>query len=584
MKKRERFKNFIKKTLFGEKLENALQKKSEIKKFPPIVEPKAHFPAANKTIANDKPPLENTPEVLPEVLDKSESNQINSAIKTSPNADNIAAFRDIMQTRFDENAKATIPSVRLGIDLGTSCSKVVWRKGEENVFPVCFGKNKLDLADYLMPSLIAFDGEKIATGFEALAFPQSAISNFKMCLACESKKDGECGIRKCSLTIWKPEFFTAELTGEETKFVNSLFLAKLLARTKQSIVDELTKNQGFSASVKPKWTANYAVPDTFIEQSEIAESFREVFRIAWFLAEIFIKEPHTDNQQTLVECYLAAQDLARESGEILNDEEFGCSPYPEIGAEVASIVMSKTSETGLYAFVDVGAGTVEASVFRYFRDGEKDSFSEAKAKRPICAASISRTTGAAQIEIRASKESGYPKEGFPASNLKVIKESYTNLSKNEKEEISEKVKCIETASEAVRTETIQYLKKVFRVAFDEEKDTEGKISKSEWESWYKLKLILGGGGANLDIYRNAATNGFTIAGKEPKKPNFVEILVSPKDFDMNGLPNENFLRFAVAYGLTYPIDKLPPPDFFKEDERIQKKKARPKKNADWYEK
>lgn len=536
MKKRDKFKNFIKKTLFGEKLENALQEKNEIKKPLPIVEPKTHFPAVSKTVRNDNPPLEKPPEVLSELPDKSELNQINPTFEIRPNAESIAAFRKIMQTRFDENAKATIPLVRLGIDLGTSYSKVVWRKGEDNVFPVCFGKNKFDLADYLMPSLVAFDGEKIATGFEAFSFPQSAISNFKMCLACESKKDGECNIGKCSLTNWKREFFPAELNGEETKFVNSVFLAKLLVWTKESIVDELTKNHGFSASVKPKWTANYAIPDTFIEQSDIAESFREVFRIAWFMTEIFVKEPNIDNRQTLVECYLAAQDLAKEFSEIFNDETLGCSPYPEVGAEVASIIMSKTSETGLYAFVDVGAGTIDASVFRYFRDGNK-------AERVLYAADVSRGLGAAQLEIRASRNSRYS-----PSKLKEIKENYQGLSKLDREKYAAEIEALKSASEEITEEAIKTLKEVFRQAYEKEKNI---------ERWKGLKLVLGGGGSKLRCYKEAGNQAFSLRESKNSLPPQITILPKPGDFQMSGLSETEFHRFAVAYGLTYDISQLP---------------------------
>ncbi len=170
-----------------------------------------------------------------------------------------------------------------------------------------------------MPSIVAFDGERIAFGFESLSFTQSSISNFKMCLACESKNDGECNIKKCSLTNWNPKFFASELINEETKFINSLYLAKLLARTKEIILDELTKNHGLPSTVKPKWTDNYAVPDTFIEQSEIAASFREVFRIAWFMAEIFIENSELTDRQKIVECYFAAQGLAREAGTRSNE-------------------------------------------------------------------------------------------------------------------------------------------------------------------------------------------------------------------------------------------------------------------------
>ena len=124
---------------------------------------------------------------------------------------NFNSLRDFMESRFAENAKATQPSVRLGIVFGTSFSKVVWRLGEENVFPLCFGENTFDLASYLLPSLVGIlRNQTIIFGGEALNSNYS-ISNFKMCLACESQKDDQCNIGRCSLSNWNTAHFPPEL-------------------------------------------------------------------------------------------------------------------------------------------------------------------------------------------------------------------------------------------------------------------------------------------------------------------------------------------------------------------------------------
>lgn len=88
-------------------------------------------------------------------------------------------FRELIEQYFADGAKASKPWVNLGIDLGTSFSKVVWRLGENEVHPVCFGENKLDLSHYLLPSIVAFEGENLLCGFEAVAFTKYSISNFE---------------------------------------------------------------------------------------------------------------------------------------------------------------------------------------------------------------------------------------------------------------------------------------------------------------------------------------------------------------------------------------------------------------------
>lgn len=238
MKKHDKYKP-AKPSLFAEKLAKAREQKISIEKPPPAPAKKNLPFTSSPSIIETSKPIETIADIAPdEPKIELKTSKIETTVDESNSAvtqgsEPINKFQQIMESRFAENAKATIPLVRLGIDLGTSFSKVVWRLGGENVFPVCFGKDNLDLNDYLMPSTISFDGEGVAFGFDSVSFTQSSISNFKMCLACESKNNGECGIERCSLTDWKPEFFVPRLKNEETKFVNALFLAKLLARTKE---------------------------------------------------------------------------------------------------------------------------------------------------------------------------------------------------------------------------------------------------------------------------------------------------------------------------------------------------------------
>ena len=477
------------------------------------------------------------------------------------------SFRPIIESFFVESQKATRPSVILGVDLGTSFSKVVRRLGSDDVKPVCFGKDVHRLTDYLVPSVVAFESGNIVTGFNAIASDGNAISNFKMCLACESQKSGGCGIARCSLTSWHLELFPEPAKGEETKFISALFLADLITQTKQSVLKELRTT--ISETVVPKWTANFAVPDSFIEQSDIANAFQEVFRTAWLMSGIFLNATVKRTTETLFDCYSAAHAFALESMQNLSDEEFGCSPYPEIGAEIASIVMSKTSEMGLYAFVDVGGGTIDASIFRYFRDGED-------AKRPPYAADVSNEIGAAQLEIRASSESGYPGGGYSIPHLKSVKETYDSFGSSKQEELSAEFGFLEKAAAEVQAEATNHLRKVLKNAF---------IKESRLDRWQDLRLIIGGGGAHLRCYRHAAVDGFSLYQDGDKKaPDTTQTLPLPDDFDLRGLPTQDYLRFAVAYGLSYPIGDLPDPDFCKDVEPVAQIPRKVTNYGDYYEK
>lgn len=513
----------------------------------------------NKVPAFEKAEVQREPvlDILPDTTPRTDPKEITSSISPLSKG-NIASFREKIEQGFAETQAATSPWIILGLDLGTSSTKVVWR-GETNVVPVCFGTDALRLESYLAPSVVTFKGDELLIGNDAVSeteFP--TVSNFKMCLACVSQGDGKCGLNKCSLTSWPIDHFCRELKDLEIQFVNATFLGKLIADSKRIVKAELQRT--FRQGARPKWTANFAVPETFIERSPIADEFRKMLRIAWLMSEIFVREPRYRNLTTLFECFVAAKEVANQSLEILEDEEFGCSIYPEVGAEVASIVMSKLSEEGLYAFVDIGAGTIDASLFNYFRE-------KGKPNRPPYAANVSKELGAAQIEIRASRNS-IGGMRFPLQDLRKIKEEYNSMNRDEKSAVNSQFRLIKHIADELAPKIQEFLQQVFREARDEKDD---QIVNS------KIRLVLGGGGSHLNTYRKAAFNAFTIKHRKNPVPPEVTILQKPGDFQMP-LPASEFHRFAVAYGLSFPIDSLPDMVFPKD----VLKKANPRRSEKNY--
>ncbi len=456
-------------------------------------------------------------------------------------ASTVAEFQGLIQRLFDEEQQKTDPWIKLGIDLGTSSSKVVWR-GESDAFPVCFGGDESLLDSYLMPSIFGIEGGKIVTGFTAASGKnKDTIANFKMCLACVANENSKCNANKCSLNGgWRAGLFEKSLIGNEVKFVNAVFLAKLLSETREVITNKLTRT--FRQPPRPKWTAILSVPETFIEDSPIASAFSEVFRIAWLMSNVFNRFPEFNDLKLVTKCYLAARKIAAKSFQVLEDQTFGCSIYPEVGAEVASIVMNKNSEEGLYAFVDIGAGTIDASLFNYFRDG-------ARPNRPPFATEISKDLGAAHIEIYASAASEHSKAGFfSVGELKKIKEEYNQMTSSEKSAVEPQFRVIRYVAGEIGKESEKFLTEVFRDARD--KKYPGIVNE-------KIRLVLGGGGASLKTYQAAATKAFTSKHSTNPRPPEVTVLRKPEKFQMSPLPSEEFHRFAVAYGLSFPLEDLP---------------------------
>lgn len=557
-----KFIEFIRKTLFGEKLEKAILRPAIEK---PLVvnevERTDHLTGGEPSITT--PEFNKTARIANQEQRESIEFEVRTAARVPLDPSNISRLRVRMKALFAESQSATLPLIHIGIDLGTSSSKVVWR-GEQSVNLVCFGSEKLKLDNYLMPSLVGFDGANLLFGYKANGRNVgSRISNFKMCLACVSQKPENCSIKNCTLTKWPIDRFPIEVKDLEVEFVNSYFLANLIVSVKSAIRIELSKT--IPGKINPKWTANLAVPETFIEQSSIADAFREVLRTAWFMSEIYADDSELISQNSDFECFQAARSLAIESlmseSSSIPDYAFGCSIYPEVGAEIASLVMSRTTPEGLYAFVDIGAGTIDASLFNYFRgpDGEPN--------RPPYSAAVSTDLGAAQVEIQASRVS-VNGANFSVEDLKAIKERFTDLTEMDQQLLSPQLNAIGSVLANLNPKTQEFLQCVFKEARDS-KDPD-IVNKP-------IRLVIGGGGSYLQSFRSASVDAFTLKNsKKPTPPEVTELQV-PKDL-IFVLPSTEFHRFSVAYGLSFSIDALPKIVFSKD---VEKKKGPEKRKKDY---
>lgn len=459
---------------------------------------------------------------------------------------NLQKYTDFLRQKFWQNLKGEMPSgregralpIRLGIDLGTSFSKVVYRLGNES-FPVRFGANKNKVEDYLLPSVVVIGGKAIKCRFEfenedklkKAAF----IPNFKICLTCESGDetiDG-CSITKCRLSNLKPGYLPKELEAEEAMFLNVFYLAKLIVQTKKAVRQQLPERQ-IPSDMPVRWSANMAVPDKYLD-SNVAESFRRALETAWLMYEIFPAQPDLSSKSEIINCYLAAKKLREEiKRELLSKgEDFDCSIYSEIGAEVASVTLSPTSEEGLYVFVDVGAGTIDTSVFRFHRvDGEP--------RQLTYAASVFKL-GAAQIDARANSS-------FSRKSLNWLRQIKENILRLDKDEILSSItEEIKIAENEVTEEARDKLIAVFKEAFGKQNNV---------AAWTNLKLVMGGGGSSIQSYIDVARQSFSL--KTTNTPQVeTTVLKVPSDFNLDTLPANQFHRFAVAYGLSRSNFELP---------------------------
>lgn len=419
----------------------------------------------------------------------------------------------------------------LGLDFGTSSTKVVWREVEGNrAHLICFGNRPETLDDYLLPSIVAFDGERLAAGMDALPFleknPQAkSFSNFKMCLACVSSEKSECNLERCSLSHWRPLLSRTvdDSFGDRDTIetIAALHIGKVISLSRKHILENL-RARGLEPQIR--WLVNMAAPVEHIDELPVLEAFERILKTGWLMAEIFDEESGPRQIDDLLDQYSGARELAFK-------RPMNCFIYPEVAAQVACMYLSRSARDGIYAFVDVGAGTLDASIFRLASTGREPQLNFYGASVVKCGAAHLESIASRQLAERASTWFKSIKEGCPriGSAMFLLPE--------------EAGVYLENAYGWIEKRIESELRSLLKESFAKEQDV---------RHWRGLQLFLGGGGANVPLYSHASTKALKGLAIDLK----IDELPVPQDFNMNGLPRKAFHRFAVAYGLSFNVVNL----------------------------
>jgi len=424
--------------------------------------------------------------------------------------------------------QATALDVIVGLDLGTGFTKVVWRDADaDKAHILCFGTNPSVIEDYLLPSVVAFDGTFFAAGSDVEPFLKKSpkaerFSNFKMCLACVSGKSVECGLQRCPLAHWRPVLSQHVSEEEAVEIVTSLHIGKVIALSRGLIARHFAE-QGINSPIR--YTFNMAAPVDHVDDEDVVRAFDRVLKTGYFMADVFDEKGGPRGLDDLLDCYRTAREFALK-------RKVDCFVIPEVGAEVASMYMSRSARDGLYAFIDIGAGTVDVNFFRMYAgaEGRQISF--------YSAGVIKR--GAAHLEAIASRQLAEQSSGW----FRLLKEKKEGAATTTFPTSAEAKEFLKRAAEWISDEVESGVRHV---------SAEGFPKEMNHDEWKRLVLILGGGGANLTTYKDASRKGVSLLA-----PNLAaEPLPVPTDLSLKALPSSEFARFAVAYGLSFNLANLP---------------------------
>lgn len=460
-------------------------------------------------------------QAAPVVADKAPASRARARTGTAPKTATTQGKRAAVAS--DDTPPRSAPKARplpinLGIDFGTSFTKVCFRDlGSEVSGTVAAGNGGKEA---LVPSIVAIGSDGGLFLGDSVSGKQSAVivPYLKMRLA-----GGPIGEHL-------PEFGGIDLNkAESVRALAAWFLASVIQRSQQWLAvheaDRL-KNR------VPVWSANVGVPVEHYDSQALA-TFEEVLGVAW----LWVKDDLVPKtlQQALPSYRLTQPRLAAEVTDF--------HAVPEIAAAVQSFVMSREAVPGIYVYFDVGGGTIDgvAFNFRNFRGERCINFYSGKVE-PLGVSAI----GAALAESATGKIDAVVLE-------KLLKSCAPSILAEFVQRIRRLVGYV--IMTARQKDGRNWQEDAFQNS-DYERKFIGGLSASRMRP---LVIFIGGGGSNSDWYRQSIESTYKAfqhhnAGVPPYR--LVEV-PRPKDFIVPKGSGDEFIRFAISYGLSFPFGEGP---------------------------
>jgi hypothetical protein len=431
--------------------------------------------------------------------------------------------------------------LNLGIDFGTSFTKICYRDlGSEQSGVIDFSSGRdRDWEEALIDSrLFLSSGDHIRAGVPGNGNESSydrIVDSMKMRLAHLDLAE--------ELKEFNFSRIGEEKSPEWAENMSCVFLANVLISSKNWL--KANKPDLFVGR-SPVWSASVGVP-VQVQDSPALERFKKVFGWAWVLA-VSASSPFSDVQTA---CRMINE--VRKGGPQIDAD---IHAYPEIAAAVLSFVSSPTAREGMYMYFDIGGGTLDGVTFRLRRDGgsKKIDFYYSEIQPEGVESLVNDVPPEHRADILSLLETGDD-------------ENFSDVFDTHKRRIHRQVA-------GVLIETKKKIRSEWAEAF----------RRSDWYSALKagerptkqfmLPLFLGGGGCRLRFFKEAIYDTHWAHKLERTNiPKFTILpLPPPTDLDLGNVPEDEFHRFAIAYGLSFDFGETPDvelPKNFKEEPRAK---------------
>ena len=399
----------------------------------------------------------------------------------------------------------------LGVDLGTSCTKVVigdpgW---QNRFFAVPFGHADGDISAWFHPTRF---------GPEA---------NLKMRLMNDPELEHVRDLLAC---------YVAEVINHSRSWFDSNRPADYRGR-------------------EIHWSLNLGFPDKAVDDSPLAVAYRSIARVAVLLASR--SEAPSMELATRLRLHGSDDKPFIPSGRI--------ELYPEIAAQLAGYVNSPYRQPGPLLLIDVGAGTLDVSTIILHQDHTQDivSFFFCEVEK----LGVLRLYEARQNVLGSIRPGSvkFPLDHFQDGSLPVP-ESLREMVKQSSVDLEDGFQRVSGAfAERIVGVALSCLQR-FRIC---QKEIHASVNYDPWGK--TLRFFLTGGGCRSAFYRDQLANGPLEEQLAPKTSWHREAHLRLADnqglrFELLPMPDNlqnfpsslsrHFDRLSVAYGLAYGRENL----------------------------
>ena len=321
------------------------------------------------------------------------------------------------------------------------------------------------------------------------------------------------------------------LEGQDThedRVYTAAFMSMVMCHCRNWLMDE---HKSTYKDFVLDWYVNIGLPTASYHDKELKEKYRLISLAGWALSldDRLLTLPLAEAVYNEIELKLqsSTEDVVSYKLGMLHPEAIGL--FPEFVAQIVGYVRSPLRKPDLHILMDVGAGTVDLSIFNVHENSEgEDSF-------PIFSKDV-KSLGTQYLCRYRIQRAHKSVELAPKSSQKVpSKVAFARLLGVTLQKLAELDKPFEKRIRYQLNDQLTYTK-------------EKRYPHSpHWNTG--VPLFLCGGGSQVDLYSDiiASIEDKTNHRKRIRR----ELLPKPKDLKAPGLNADEYDRLSVAFGLSF---------------------------------